>query len=82
MADYLFSNGTIVDGTGDAPFLADILTHDNRIVRIGRNLSAPGATLVECTSLTLTPGFIDSHTLKTDTEIHVVAYPAAMSSRC
>lgn len=62
MADYLFSNGIIVDGTGDASFLADILTHDDRIMRVGRNLSAPGATLVECTGLTLTPGFIDSHT--------------------
>jgi len=43
MANYLFFNGRIVDGTGDASFLADILTHDDHIVRVGRNLSAPGA---------------------------------------
>lgn len=62
MADHLFTNGTIIDGSGAPPFVADLLTHDGRIVRIDRNLSSPGAVRVDCTGLTLTPGFIDSHT--------------------
>jgi dihydroorotase/N-acyl-D-amino-acid deacylase len=62
LADYLFSNGTILDGTGGQPFHADIFTQGERIVRIGPGLSAPSAIVVDCTGLTLTPGFIDSHT--------------------
>lgn len=62
MAEYLFTHGTILDGTGGAPFHADILTRGERIVEIAPSLHAPGATVVDCTGLTLSPGFIDSHT--------------------
>ena len=62
MADYLFFNGAVIDGTGEPPFQADILIHDERIVQIERNVTAPGATRIDCTGLTITPGFIDSHT--------------------
>jgi N-acyl-D-amino-acid deacylase len=62
MAAYIFANGTLVDGAGGAPFPADILIENDRIVQIGRDLSAAGATRVDCHGLTLTPGFIDSHT--------------------
>lgn len=62
MADYLFSHGTIVDGTGDAPFIADILVHGDRILRVERDISVADVTRIDCTGLTLTPGFIDSHT--------------------
>lgn len=62
MAEYLFTNGTILDGTGGAPYRADILTCGERIVEIGTALEAPGAIVVDCTDLMLSPGFIDSHT--------------------
>ncbi|HEU5402215.1 MAG TPA: D-aminoacylase [Terriglobales bacterium] len=62
MAEYLFSHGTIVDGTGDAPFIADILIHGDHIVRVERDISVADVTRIDCTGLTLTPGFIDSHT--------------------
>jgi dihydroorotase/N-acyl-D-amino-acid deacylase len=62
LAEYLFFGGTLVDGTGEPPFQADILAYDERIVQIERNITAPGATLIDCTGLTITPGFIDSHT--------------------
>jgi dihydroorotase/N-acyl-D-amino-acid deacylase len=60
--NYLFRSGTIVDGTGSAPFQADLLTSGDRIAEIGQRIEAPGAMIVDCTGLTLTPGFIDSHT--------------------
>jgi N-acyl-D-amino-acid deacylase len=72
LAETLFRNGSVVDGTGGEPIRADILIKDDRIVRIGpgladaglagAGLAAPGAAIVDCTGLTLTPGFIDSHT--------------------
>jgi len=60
--DFLFRNGTIVDGTGRAPFLADLLTTGSRIAAIGSSLNSPAAEVIDCTGLTLAPGFIDSHT--------------------
>ena len=62
MANYLFRNGTIVDGAGGDAFAADLLTSGDRIAAIGQRIDAPGATIVDCAGLTLAPGFIDSHT--------------------
>ncbi len=62
MADTLFCNGTILDGTGAAPIRADLLIRRERIFQIGHGLQSSSATVVDCTGLTLTPGFIDSHT--------------------
>ena len=62
MAATILANGTLVDGAGGSPFPADILIEGDRIAQIGENLSAGGATRVNCRGLTLTPGFIDSHT--------------------
>lgn len=65
MADFLFSGSVVIDGSGNPPFQADILTHGDRIERIDPGLAtqiAPGVTRIDCTGLTLAPGFIDSHT--------------------
>ncbi len=58
----LFSNATVIDGSGSPPFQADILIHGDRIARIGSGIIAPEAARIDCTGLTLAPGFIDSHT--------------------
>lgn len=62
MPGFLFHNATIVDGTGSKPFQGDLLTSGDRIAGIGPSLSYPNAVVVDCTGLTLAPGFIDSHT--------------------
>jgi N-acyl-D-amino-acid deacylase len=62
MAQLLFSNASIVDGTGADPFRAEILVTGDRIVEIAPGLQAPHAERIDCTGLTLVPGFIDSHT--------------------
>ncbi|MGB6742804.1 MAG: D-aminoacylase [Terracidiphilus sp.] len=62
MAGYLFCNGSVLDGTGNPSMRADILTEGERIIAVGLDLRAEDAITVDCSGLTLAPGFIDSHT--------------------
>jgi dihydroorotase/N-acyl-D-amino-acid deacylase len=58
----LLHGGTIVDGTGAAPFAGDVLIDGDRIAAVGRIEAAPDARKIDCTGLTVAPGFIDIHT--------------------
>ncbi len=62
MSELLFSGATLVDGSGGDPFRADILVVGDRITQVAPGLKSRSATHVDCTGLTLAPGFIDSHT--------------------
>tara|TARA_Y100000588_G_scaffold331951_1_gene369898 strand:- start:900 stop:2669 length:1770 start_codon:yes stop_codon:yes gene_type:complete len=59
--DLVIRNGTIVDGTGDAPFQGDIAIDDGRITAVGR-IHEDGKETVDATGLIVTPGFVDIHT--------------------
>jgi N-acyl-D-amino-acid deacylase len=59
--DLLIRGGTIVDGSGDEPYVADLGVLDGRIVAIG-TLEGDADDLIEAEGLTVTPGFIDVHT--------------------
>ncbi len=62
MLDVAIVNGTLVDGTGAPPRLADIGIEGNRIVRVGEQLStAPTKHRLDATGCTIMPGFIDAH---------------------
>lgn len=61
MLDLLFKGGTVVDGSGAAPFVADIGVQDGRIVEIGR-ITAAARETVDASGAWVMPGFVDIHT--------------------
>lgn len=63
MSDMLIRGGTVVDGTGAAPFIGDVRVAGGSIAEIGSNLSPKaGEELVDAAGCYVTPGFIESHT--------------------
>ncbi len=61
MYDLLIKNGAIIDGTGSPAFHGDIAVKDGKIVRIARNIREESRETIDADGLTVTPGFIDSH---------------------
>ncbi|MSR14071.1 MAG: D-aminoacylase [Gammaproteobacteria bacterium] len=59
--DTLIRGGRLVDGSGAAPFVADIAIKDGVIAAIGK---APGSAsrVIDADGLTVTPGWVDIHT--------------------
>ena len=62
MYDLLIQNATIIDGTGTAPFMADLAVSLGKIAAIAPSIDTSEATeVLDAAGLTVTPGFIDSH---------------------
>ena len=61
MLDWLIKNGTVVDGTGAAPRVADVGVRAGRIVAVG-HISESAHHTMDATGLWITPGFVDIHT--------------------
>jgi N-acyl-D-amino-acid deacylase len=59
--DLLIRGGTIVDGSGGAPFVADLAVSNGHIAAIGK-LDGTAKEVMDAHGLTVTPGFIDIHT--------------------
>jgi imidazolonepropionase-like amidohydrolase len=62
----LFTHVRVFDGTGAAPFAADVLVEDERIAAIHRNGETPsapsaGASIVDGRGAMLLPGLIEAH---------------------
>jgi dihydroorotase/N-acyl-D-amino-acid deacylase len=56
----LLSGGIVVDGTGNTPSAADVWIEDERIAALG-TISGAADFTIDCTGLTIAPGFIDAH---------------------
>ncbi len=61
MLDSLFEGATVVDGTGAAPYNADVGVKDGRIVEIG-SITSAASERIAAHGAWLTPGFVDIHT--------------------
>ncbi len=65
MANVLFTNVKVLDGTGEFPFLGEVLVEGNRIRHVGRGLrtavAGSGQTVIDGRGATLMPGLCDAH---------------------
>lgn len=59
--DLVLRGGTVLDGSGGAPFEADVAISGGRIAAVGEGLAA-GAEEIDAAGLLVTPGFVDIHT--------------------
>jgi N-acyl-D-aspartate/D-glutamate deacylase len=66
--DYLIKGGTVIDGTGEEPLVADVAVKDGRIVSVGPT-SDDAAETLDADGLLVTPGFVDPHT-HYDAQLH------------
>jgi N-acyl-D-amino-acid deacylase len=62
MLDIVLTGGTIVDGTGSPGTRADLGISGEKIDAIGDLSQAEARRVIDATGLTVSPGFIDSHT--------------------
>ena len=61
MHDIVIRGGTIVDGTGKAPFSGDVAVAGGRIAAVGGK-QGPGKREIDAAGLMVTPGWVDVHT--------------------
>jgi N-acyl-D-amino-acid deacylase len=60
MADLVVRNGTVIDGTGSAPFAADVAITDGKIADVGA-IGTVACPELDAAGLYVAPGFIDIH---------------------
>jgi N-acyl-D-amino-acid deacylase len=61
MHDIVIRGGTIIDGTGRAPFTGDVAVAGSRLVGVGGK-QGPGRREIAADGLLVTPGWVDVHT--------------------
>ena len=62
MYDLVIQGGSVVDGTGAAPFAADVAIVDGRIAEIRPGIDGEAREVIDAKGHTVTPGFVDVHT--------------------
>ena len=58
----LIRGGTVVDGSGGAPFVADVLVCGGKIVEVSSSVALAVDEEIDARGLLVTPGFVDIHT--------------------
>jgi len=63
MYDILIKDSTVIDGTGNPGYKADIGVKDRKITKISRTgIHEHADTVIEAAGLMISPGFVDMHT--------------------
>ncbi|MCH8140451.1 MAG: D-aminoacylase [Proteobacteria bacterium] len=57
--DVLITSGTVYDGSGGAPYVADIAIRDERIVAIANTIDGTAVLRIDASGLAVAPGFIN-----------------------
>ena len=60
--DMLIRGGTVVDGTGAPPRIADVAIINDQIVDVAPNIVGSATRVLDATDRVVTPGFVDIHT--------------------
>ena len=60
--DVLIRNGQIIDGTGTAPYVADLAIRNGRIAQIAPCIDGRATQEIDAAGRAVTPGFVDVHT--------------------
>ena len=60
--DIIIKGGTVIDGSGDPGFTADVAIDGERIVAVGDLSAQQAGRIVDAKGLAVAPGFIDNHT--------------------
>ncbi|MEP6920775.1 MAG: D-aminoacylase [bacterium] len=74
--DLVIRNGTVVDGSGQPGYQADLALKADRIVRIGNLRNAKAARVIDARKMIVAPGFID---MLGQSETYVLIDPRVMS---
>ncbi len=60
--DMLIRGGTVVDGTGAPPRVADVAINNDQIVDVAANIVGNATRVIDADDRVVTPGFVDIHT--------------------
>ena len=77
MYDIIIKNGTIVDGTGNPWYKANIAIQGEKIVKISRADLGEAKKVIDAKGLVVSPGFCDLHT---HTDMSILYHQKALSS--
>ena len=61
MYDLVIRGGTVIDGSGDNRFVADVAVSNGIIAKIG-DIAESGSEEIDATGKLVTPGWVDIHT--------------------
>ncbi len=62
MLDKVIKGGTIVDGSGGAPYAGDVGVRDGKIVAVGETIDEAAHETIDADGALVTPGWVDLHT--------------------